>query len=445
MFLDHLKFSLSSITAVIYSKIKFSIKFINVTGKENIMKILISFLFIFLTCLQPAYSQWNPQTSGTNQYLTSVFFVNSSTGFCAGGQTTLLKTTNSGSNWQAINANLFSGEEYSAIFFVNASTGWFSTGSGNTAKTTNGGANWVSQMPMVGYATLSGIFFINENTGWMAGSGGSITRTTNGGAQWTPQSSGTTTGLRSIFFLDANKGFAAGNTDTIFYTTNGGSVWSKMYSNSAYSFLRKIYFVNANTGFIASTGGKVVKTNDGGASWSAVNTGIYDSFDGLHFYNENTGFVCGDNGLIMATTNGGNNWFNQPSGVTSSLNSIHFSGANGWAVGQNGTILFTNNGGGALGIINYSSQIPNEFALTQNYPNPFNPYTRFKVNVAFNSYVIVAVYDVLGRLVETLVNSELKPGIYEVEFDAADYPSGIYFYTMNSGNLNMTKKMILVK
>ena len=93
---------------------------------------------------------------------------------------------------------------------------------------------------------------------------------------------------------------------------------------------------------------------------------------------------------------------------------------------------------------------PNYFYLEQNYPNPFNPVTVINYsipNVGFTlqQNIVLKVYDVLGREVVKLVDKKLNSGYYKVEWDAADYPSGIYFYNLQSGNYSNTKKMILLK
>ncbi len=95
-----------------------------------------------------------------------------------------------------------------------------------------------------------------------------------------------------------------------------------------------------------------------------------------------------------------------------------------------------------------SSEIPKTFSLSQNYPNPFNPETKIKFDIPAGSSVaqtFLAVYDVLGKQVAVLVNQNLQPGTYEVNWNAADYPSGVYFYKITLGTFRETKKMILLK
>lgn len=83
--------------------------------------------------------------------------------------------------------------------------------------------------------------------------------------------------------------------------------------------------------------------------------------------------------------------------------------------------------------------------LSQNYPNPFNPLTTIKYSLAKDVKVLIKIYDILGREVQTLVNDFKKAGYYEVSFDGTNFASGIYFYKIEAGNFANTKKMLIVK
>ena len=88
---------------------------------------------------------------------------------------------------------------------------------------------------------------------------------------------------------------------------------------------------------------------------------------------------------------------------------------------------------------------PSDFSLSQNYPNPFNPSTIISFDISIQTNVLLKIYDLLGNEVATLVN-EVKPvGSYNVEFNASDLASGIYYYTLNAGDFHQTKKLILLK
>jgi len=89
--------------------------------------------------------------------------------------------------------------------------------------------------------------------------------------------------------------------------------------------------------------------------------------------------------------------------------------------------------------------LPKEFALYQNYPNPFNPSTTINYFVPHKSFVSVAIYDMLGREIEKLINEEKQPGSYSIEFDGKELASGIYFYKMHAGSYVDIKKAVYLK
>ncbi len=126
----------------------------------------------------------------------------------------------------------------------------------------------------------------------------------------------------------------------------------------------------------------------------------------------------------------------------------------GFAVRTNGGISYKQIF--VQGINNLGGEIPSSYSLSQNYPNPFNPVTKITFDIPNDlrgalatkqslTPVQMSIYDVLGREVATLVNEHLKPGTYQVDWDATNYPSGIYFYRIVSGEFSDTRRMVLVK
>ena len=103
-----------------------------------------------------------------------------------------------------------------------------------------------------------------------------------------------------------------------------------------------------------------------------------------------------------------------------------------------------------IGISQINTNVADEYVLGQNYPNPFNPSTKIRFDVAStdrnnNSNVKIIVYDQLGKEITTLVNENLSPGSYEVDWNASNVSGGIYYYSLTAGDFKDTKKMILVK
>jgi hypothetical protein len=98
-----------------------------------------------------------------------------------------------------------------------------------------------------------------------------------------------------------------------------------------------------------------------------------------------------------------------------------------------------------VGIKQTETQIPQTFILGQNYPNPFNPNTKINFSIPKDGYVEIDIYDVTGRKVTTLVSDPFRAGTYSVDFNAGKLASGVYFYTLTSGDFTATKKMLLIK
>ena len=92
-----------------------------------------------------------------------------------------------------------------------------------------------------------------------------------------------------------------------------------------------------------------------------------------------------------------------------------------------------------------TSLIPESYSLSQNFPNPFNPSTKITYQLPVNSEVSLKIFDMLGKEVITLVNEKKDAGRYEVQFNATNLASGMYFYRLAAGNFTDTKRMILIK
>lgn len=90
-------------------------------------------------------------------------------------------------------------------------------------------------------------------------------------------------------------------------------------------------------------------------------------------------------------------------------------------------------------------KLPSEFAVDQNYPNPFNPSTIIRFSIPSEEFVQIKVYNTIGQEVAELLNEQKSPGTYEINFNAGNLSSGIYFYKISAGNFVRTKKMLLLK
>ena len=96
-------------------------------------------------------------------------------------------------------------------------------------------------------------------------------------------------------------------------------------------------------------------------------------------------------------------------------------------------------------IIDEKSFEPKKFALDQNYPNPFNPSTIICGKLPVGYHVELSFFNILGENVATLVSERKAAGAHQVEWDATDFASGIYYYQIRTGEFQAVRKMILLR
>lgn len=431
---------------------------------------------------------------------TGLDFVNEQLGFSCTADSysgIIRKTTNGGISWNNLSSRFESGDIYS-LYFVNQLTGYYGGTSGNLGKTTNGGQSWVNVLTGAG-GFINSIHFLNENTGFIGQSSGStngiIRKTTNSGLNWTGVN--VSAPVTAIMFADLSTGYSLGARSTIFKTTNGGLSWNisgvpSTWLNGLFvldantvmavgshtapiiqAFVAKttngglnwisndynwgstansVYFTNNLTGFVAcgisGYGGRVFRTTDFGENWSYQLLGNEYSLNTIQFFDQYTGMVSGYNGNAYKTTNAGVNWLPLYAVTDYHFFAMHCPDNNtcyygGWY----DVMMKTSMGGVLLGNENNITLYPSDPSLSQNYPNPFNPVTkiRFIIGGASEQKTFLAIYDMLGRKIAVLIEEYLKPGNYETNWNASNYPSGVYFYTLTAGSFTETRKMVLVK
>lgn len=418
--------------------------------KRALLIIIFLQFFIFTS-----FSQWTLQVSGTQYPLHSVYFLNESIGFVAsnsnniqqliGGE--IIRTTNGGISWnRVLFDSLLRAKNF---YFLDENTGFIVGGSylsqGFMYKTTNSGVNWVNVTPD-NNSLFCNLTFIDNVTGYMGAIFG-VYKTTDSGYNWSRILNiqpGHYVPTAKVYFLDINTGFYVRDTGMVYKTTDAGLNWTSRYLSTSFQYSKDIKFININTGFIVCDSGKIFKTSDQGFSWLPNASPVAQNLYSIFFPNGFTGYITAEH-TVLKTTNSGNYWFTVFGFPADTLFSSYFLNANtGYVCGDEGRVYKTTTGG-IVGIKQISSQIPKEFSLFQNYPNPFNPSTNIKFAVAKATNVKISVYDALGRETETLVNEFIAPGLYEVQWDAVRFSSGIYFYKILTNEYASVKKMSLIK
>lgn len=414
------------------------------------------------------YQQFLPNLN--NRPISDITFLDSLTGYAvtpymANDTAYIIKTINKGDDWSIIYrqpTNTIGA--FTRIIFLNQNTGF--AGGNFLYKTTNAGTNWFQVNIPFGNLIFD-MSVLDQDTIILVDSDGlvgGVFKTTNGGVNWTVNNS---TKPDKIYMYNCRIGFCSRGGTFLYKTTNSGNNWNLITGTTGFTDIK---FSDTITGWKCSNINGTPyfdKTTNGGMNWfnqvipsgGLINTPEVAS---ISILNSDTVWAAGGEafygagqfrGILYRTTNGGNNWlFNVPDttihlGAYSHIQLLNKN--TGWAYNSSGGIHTTNGGDTTflVGLQQISSEVPNKFMLFQNYPNPFNPKTNIMYSVKReSSNVKLIVYDIQGRVVTELVNQKQTSGTYEVDWNAAGYSSGIYFYSLiiNSSIID-SKKMILIK
>jgi len=414
------------------------------------MKTLI---FVFLLILTASISsQWTVQTTITGT-LYSISAVNNDVAWACGPTANIVRTTNGGQNWSAINTVPVNVPLYN-IFAIDANSALV-TGTGDFSyvwKTTNGGVNWVQVLSQE-FGFLNGIHINTNGTGFLTGDpvGGrwSLWKTTNYGSSW--DSTGMRLpainfefGFQNALHVNGSNYYFGSNDSRIYVSTNSGTSWTARTTTIKNPFA--IWF----NGTVGIAGGTSVTTpgvnrsTNSGTSWVSVTVPTTNPAGGL--VGDGTWFWIARGSTIYRSTDNGVTWAaNSSDNVLGWVNHMCKSRTGNmlWAVTSSGEICSSE--GVLTGLSSTSGLLPENYSLSQNYPNPFNPVTNIEFSVPKSLFVKLTVSDVTGREIVTLVNQNMTAGTYKTDWDASKYSSGIYFYTITSGSYRETKKMMLVK
>lgn len=414
------------------------------------MKKIINIFLTFHFSIIIANAQWIQQPTGTTSDLYCIKFINRYTGWACGGGV-ILKTTNSGNNWNLlslpVSKQLFKLHpvDSNVIYCV----GMFET----IIKSTNGGTNWqvIRDGPYMSN-TYYCCYFINHNTGWISGGGEQkILKTTNGGITFDSIVTVTYGFIKDIYFRDSLVGLYCDDNGAVRKTTNGGYNWFSInipVGTFSYDF-RNFSFINNLTGWTITFSGKIFKTTDFGSNWDSTCT-IQNSGNELHcifFSSNNIGYAGGAGYYLYRTTNSGFNWIQHyiPYPLNGASSFYFINDSVGWKVTNSGKICYTTNGGQNTLFANNNEKYSNSFSLIQNYPNPFNIQTTIKFVINKKDTYKFEIFDILGKKIDELFNKELRDGSYKIKYIADKLTSGIYFYKLSSEKMYYTKKFLLIK
>jgi hypothetical protein len=421
------------------------------------MKTLITFLLL-LCSIQTAHSQtWTQKLPGIGMWSLTKDFAGNVYAGCSGTVKSIYKSTDGGNNWTEV----FSGGTANILGLACDSSNnvYACYGSSGLLKSTNGGANFtIIPSSTFNSKTVSSVGCGKNGYVYVGCTVGGVFRSTDYGATFPDNPINTLTIVTlAAGRFNSNIIYAGASSGTppnygFYRSTDAGLTFSSdLNSVNIWGIAQK---TNGNLYTITTSSGYPFdKSTNGGLNWTTVSN-FSGAMRGLCMdLSEN--FYAAGNGGVWKSTNDGVSFTNF--GMTFSSNQT-ISFQNKILVAASGT----SNGGvwiytdSLLGVNSNNNSLPNNFVLYQNYPNPFNPITIIKFSIppskgARGMITRLVIYDVLGRETAILINEGLKPGTYQVEFNAENLPSGIYFYQLTIGNeqsaivQSITKKMVLIK
>jgi len=277
--------------------------------------------------------------------------------------------------------------------------------------------------------------------------GGGVFRSTNNGASWTNSTSGmTNTRVSSLVISGSNLFAGTFGGAGVYLSTNNGTTWSAVNNGLSNTDVQTVNINPSLPGYIfAGTANGAFYTTNNGTSWSAINNGLTDTYVHTFAFSGTTIFAGTDMEGVFRSTNLGASWIAMNQGLTNSIVWVlNASGSNLFA-GTNGSGVFKRPLSEMVAVEQISADIAGQYMLSQNYPNPFNPVTTIKFGIVRSGNVQLRIYDVTGKMVSELLNSNINPGSYEIKWDASRYSSGVYFYTIVTNEFTETKRMLLVK
>lgn len=407
-------------------------------------------------------SLWSKSYGGTNFDWSSVVYQTSDGGFIILGNTEsfgaglsdiwLLKTNSVGDTlW----TKTYGGSEYDF--------------SGSLALTMDGGYIFTGGTSSQG-AGEEDVWIIKTDE-----SGDTLWTKTYGGAMWERGMSIKPTNDGGYVIL-AITGYSVADTLDLWLLkidTFGDTLWTKTYSKNHFDVGYDVE-QTSDGGFIMTGGtippigehetnvllirtdasGDTLWTKTFGGSREDLGRSVKQTSDGEFLITGSTRSFDPGVWLIKTNSSGDSLWTRNYGGNNGDWGSSASFTADGGFVIAGGTWSFGTGGADVLliklnsittNISDENYSIANSYDLKQNYPNPFNPVTLIEYTLPVASEVRLAVYNLKGKLIFILINRSQPAGFYNIEWDASEYASGIYFYRLSADNFVETKKMLLLK
>ena len=360
---------------------------------------------------------------------------------------------------------IFGGDGMEVFFdYADPNAIYVSINNGFTAMSPNFGNSYQYYFNLTG-AWITPYILHPTNNQWVYAATNRIWRSTNRGQNWNTITNVVSSSLINTMAqssINPEIMILAGSYYTNFpsvkYSTDGGFTWHlrNNYGGEARYISRVVCDPNnENTFYIVksgySPGNKIYKTTNLGESWTNISGDLPDIPHNDFFVDpESNDYYAANDFGVYSSTDGGITWIREGNGmpfvVANDFDYAVYDSIGYLRVGTFGRSVFESE----LGPIQPTKVIETEeqlftFNLKQNYPNPFNPITRIQYSVSEKSNVTLAIFNPLGEKVTALVDEIKDTGSYEVIWNAEGFPSGVYFYKIETEKYVDVRKMLLLK
>jgi photosystem II stability/assembly factor-like uncharacterized protein len=372
-----------------------------------------------------------------------IHFDNDGILYAASWSNGLSRSKDMGEKWEMINKGVTNVNFYSII---SDDTGILLAGSDRgTFRSSDKGENWVG---ITGPGNNYVFHFWKDKYRriYALTYGSGFYRTTDSGDSWLRMDKNFNSGFIFGLAMDKEKNLYAGGRGggAIYKSTDDGSSWIKVYQGISDAIISEIVITPDDYIFANSIYEGVLRSTNRGLTWELMNNGLPSKrLQRISISPNGRLYLSLLGGGIYASDNEGENWYYASDNLGLTIVNEFLFHEKHLYLATNESVWKSNPD--TVTSIAEDDIKPKEYFLSQNYPNPFNPVTIIKFSIAGEDRVTLKIYDLLGREVKTLIDKDLKPGEYQVEFNSGELASGVYIYRISSGSYSSVKKMQILK
>jgi photosystem II stability/assembly factor-like uncharacterized protein len=408
----------------------------------NIYKIIFTInLLIFFSFNSPISAQWIKAENSINSGIATLW--NNGTILFAGTSTGVYISSNGGVNWKQSNSGLLDGvsvycyEQKGINIFAGTSDGLFrSSDEGNSWKDVSGTIS----------IRLIQAFLVNGQQIYAGTRDGGLWLSTDEGSNWKEYDYGLNNPAIESLCKIGTILIAGTEWSGAFISRDNGSSWDNSSLGMPPKSVVHSLFVYGSTVFAGILNRGIYRSKDNGSTWSLLTNGLPMSVHASSFLSSGNYLFAATPAGVFVSADNGDNWKNANIGIppNTGVSSLAIVSNNMFAAVDIGAV-YKRPLSELLTDVKNDVTVLKEFLLKQNYPNPFNPSTKINFELPKSTFVLLRVFDLLGREIATLMNKEFSAGHHEVSFDGSNLPSGIYVYRIQAGEYTSVKKMILMK